>query len=152
MVIYVKMLKTYVVFTLLLLIVVALCSLQRIWAEDLRGELWSRVEELFIVIEKAGSEGMDVKDLIRDLNEVIQLIRRGDEESLSRAKSILDNLSTRVEKISRELPRYRLVRDLCTYLRIALLLSIPVAMYFLLPRVYLRLWYRYRKRWLVEER
>ena len=151
-VIHVKILKTCVVSTLLLLIPVALCSLQKVWAKDLRDELWSRVEELFTVIEKAGSEGMDVKELIRDLNKAIQLIRKGDEESLRRAKAILDSLSARVEEISRELPRYRLVRDLCTYSRVALLLSIPVAMYFLLPRAYLRLWYRYRRRWLVEER
>lgn len=112
-------------------------------------ELWSRIKEIFSIIEEAGSEGMNVTDVINDLNTAIYLLRKGDKDSLERAKVILDKAYTRANEILRELPEYRMNKYLSLYSRVALILSIPIMVYFLLPRLYLELWYRFRKHWVI---
>jgi len=140
--------RMLLVFTLVFLIVHSstISHSQGVVAKE---ELWSRIKEIFSVIEEAGSEGMNVTDIINDLNTAIYLLRKGDKDSLERAKVILDKAYARAIEILRELPEYRMNKYLSLYLRIALILSIPIMVYFLLPRLYLELWYRFRKHWVI---
>jgi hypothetical protein len=101
------------------------------------------------ILDKAKNlymKGVNVTDVVRKLDEVVELYERGD---IDRAREILNDTEVEVlelEKIADNVYRSIVISKAIT---IAFLLSIPVAVYYFLPRVYLYIWFKLRRRWLV---
>lgn len=101
------------------------------------------------ILDKAKNlymKGVNVTDVVRKLDEVVELYERGD---IDRARDILNDIEVEVlelEKIADNVYRSIVISKAIT---IAFLVSIPVAVYYFLPRVYLYIWFKLRRRWLV---
>jgi hypothetical protein len=101
------------------------------------------------ILDKAKNlymKGVNVADVVRKLDEVVELYERGD---IDRARDILNDIEVEVlelEKIADNVYRSIVISKAIT---IAFLVSIPVAVYYFLPRVYLYIWFKLRRRWLV---
>lgn len=94
--------------------------------------------------------GVNVDDLVEDLSAALELINDGSSESLARARSILEDVRRRLEAVRSRASYEVAYRSLVKYSSVAVLAMIPLATYYLLPRVYLRIWFRARRRWVVK--
>jgi hypothetical protein len=101
------------------------------------------------ILDKAKNlymKGVNVTDVVKKLDEVVELYERGD---IDRARDILNDTEVEVlelEKIADNVYRSIVISKAIT---IAFLVSIPVAVYYFLPRVYLYIWFKLRRKWLV---
>ncbi len=101
------------------------------------------VEDLGVLRER----GVDVSGLVAELNRAISLAERGD---WSGAYEELSRLESRVSQLMEETEGAETMLAIKKYAEAALLLLVPVVVYIALPRVYLLLWYRARRDWVVE--
>ncbi len=106
--------------------------------------------DVYVDVAKLGKEGINVTSLVHELSKALKLIDEGSNESLLKAKAIIDHVKSEVRKLKAEAPRIILMDNLRKYLIVAALACIPIAFYFLLPRAYLLVWFRVRRRWVVE--
>jgi len=93
--------------------------------------------------------GIDVDGLVSKLSLALDLIVEDSPESISRAELIIDEVRAEVGRLKSEVNYYVIYRSLHKYLVVAVLALIPVGIYYLLPRVYLIIWFRLRRRWVV---
>ena len=93
--------------------------------------------------------GVDVDGLVSKLSLALDLIVEDSPESISRAELIIDEVRAEVGRLKSEVNYYVIYRSLHKYLVVAVLALIPVGIYYLLPRVYLIIWFRLRRRWVV---
>ena len=94
--------------------------------------------------------GIDVSKLVHELSKVLDLINRGDSESLTKARSMLIDISNQVEMIKSRASNVILINNIIKYGTVASIISIPILFYFLFPRIYIALWFRIRRRWIIE--
>jgi len=107
------------------------------------------VDDALRVLEKLqvlSEKGVNVSKLVEELNEALDLAQAGDLES---AKSKLASVEDEVSRLEAEADRYYAVSTAVKYAKVVGLLLIPVAFFFLFPRVYLYIWFRSRRRWVV---
>ncbi|MCS7099818.1 MAG: hypothetical protein RMH84_07200 [Sulfolobales archaeon] len=102
-------------------------------------ELYRRVADLAL-------QGVDVGELVKLLNSALDLLESGE---LGEASRVLSELEWMVSELEEEASAIVLEKSIAKYATVAALLSFPVAVYLLLPRAYLYLWYSSRRRWLV---
>ncbi len=115
-------------------------------------DLWSMFLEVYSKVEYLGSQGINVSELVNELNVVLDLFEQGSNESLTKAHEILVRLDGECDRLLDELPDYILWRNIRLYTTVAVLALIPVLAYVFIPRTYIRLWYRFHKKWLVKEK
>ena len=111
--------------------------------------LWARVYELFKRVEVLGAQGMNVSLAANLINRGIEALEKGD---LAAASALLDRAGEVVAELERDLPAFSTWSRFRLYATVGGLLAVPVLFYLLFPRVYVGLWYRARRRWLVEDR
>ena len=108
----------------------------------------------FLVVYKdvveLGRLGIDVSGLVSKLSVALDLISDGSPDSLSKAESLINDVRSEVYRLKSEANYYVMYRSLYKYSIIAVLVLIPLAIYYLLPRIYLIIWFRLRRRWVVK--
>ncbi len=114
-----------------------------------RKALRNELIQLYTETVNLSREGVNVSGVVNDLSSALALIDEGSNESLIKASQILSNASKEINALRAEAPRIKLMNDLRLYGTVAVLASIPILTYFLLPRAYLIMWFRSRRRWLV---
>ena len=114
-------------------------------------EVWGKFTELFRYVEELSSEGMNVSLIVSELNDVLTLIEENTTESLTKAMDRLRDIELEVSELRGELSSFKFWRDVSLATKIAVLASIPILMYLLLPRVYISLWFKCRRRWVVKK-
>lgn len=109
-------------------------------------DAYTQIYELIREIELLHGKGVDVSGVIRDLNTALELLEAGRhaeaESILKQIRRDVENLKSTADKVH----LYLLTTKLGSVIAIA---CIPVLVYLLLPRLYLYLWYKTRKHWLV---
>jgi ArsR family metal-binding transcriptional regulator len=125
-----------------LLLVLALSALPVVQGSDFDSEVG-------VLVEEAGrlySKGVDVAVVIEKLDNAIALYESGrvDEAyaALSEARSMIMDLSS----IADQVYYYNTMVKAVT---VAVLAVIPIAIYILLPRIYLYVWFKTRRKWIV---
>lgn len=107
----------------------------------------------FLVVYKdvveLGRLGIDVSGLVSKLSVALDLISDGSPNSLSKAESLINDVRSEVYRLKSEANYYVMYRSLYKYSVVAVLALIPLAIYYLLPRIYLIIWFRLRRRWVV---
>lgn len=109
-------------------------------------ELDSEIGDL---VERAGelySKGLNVSAVIEKLNSAIV---KYEENSTEEARRLIAEVRGLIENMSTIADRVYFTNMARKALVVAALASIPVLVYTLLPRAYLYLWYRSRRKWLV---
>jgi hypothetical protein len=127
---------------IVLLLVLALSALPVVQGSDFDSEVGVLVEEA----GKLYSKGVDVAMVIEKLDNAIALYESGrvDEAyaALSEARSMIMDLSSVADQVY-------YYNTLVKAVTVAVLAVIPIAIYLLLPRIYLYVWFKTRRKWIV---
>lgn len=102
--------------------------------------------ELYERTAKLAKQGIDVSSIVDKLGKALEMINSG---RVDEASSLLSEVREQVRTLEDATPRIVFVNNLVKWSIVALLASIPILLYFLLPRLYLYLWYRARRKWVV---
>ena len=105
--------------------------------------------EIGVLVEEAGelhSKGLDVTEILEKLNNAIALYEEGSVEDANRLLREVKSLIENSRIIANSVYLTNIVIKIVT---ISVLIAIPLVVYFLLPRLYLYLWYKSRKKWVV---
>lgn len=123
------------------LLVLALSALPVVQSSDFDSEVG-------VLVEEAGrlySKGVDVAVVIEKLDNAIALYENGrvDEAyaALSEARSMIMDLSSVADQVY-------YYNTMVKAVTVAVLAVIPIAIYFLLPRIYLYVWFKTRRKWI----
>ena len=129
------------------MLTLVLLSVSHFFAVDSKlSDVDIRIADILDKAKNLYMKGVNVTDVVKKLDEVVELYERGD---IDRARDILNDTEVEVlelEKIADNVYRSIVISKAIT---IAFLVSIPVAVYYFLPRVYLYIWFKLRRRWLV---
>jgi hypothetical protein len=125
-----------------LLLVLAVSALPVVQGSDFDSEVG-------VLVEEAGrlySKGVDVAVVIEKLDNAIALYESGrvDEAyaALSEARSMIMDLSSVADRVY-------YYNTMVKAVTVAVLAVIPIAIYLLLPRIYLYVWFKTRRKWIV---
>jgi hypothetical protein len=125
-----------------LLLVLAVSALPVVQGSDFDSEVG-------VLVEEAGrlySKGVDVAVVIEKLDNAIALYESGrvDEAyaALSEARSMIMDLSSVADRVY-------YYNTMVKAVTVAVLAVIPIAIYILLPRIYLYVWFKTRRKWIV---
>lgn len=105
------------------------------------------LKELYIRVYRLGREGIDVSDIVNDMNRVVELVNAG---RLDEADKLIRDIESRVARLETEAGDILFWENFRKYSVVAILISLPIVAYIFLPRLYLEAWYRLRRRWLVK--
>jgi len=100
-------------------------------------------------LELLEGKGIDVRGLIHKLDEAIKLAELGE---FDKAMGLVEEVRLEVALLKEVADRVYAYEAIRKYGLVIGILSIPALTYFLLPRAYLYLWFKCRRRWIVEER
>lgn len=121
-----------------------------VYAVD-KDSLWNRYLELYKRTADLGRRGINVSSIVDELGIVLELINNGDDYSLKRASELLDNIENKLLSLERNADNILLMENLRKYSVVGAIMSIPLLFYLLFPRLYLAIWFRIRRRWVVEK-
>jgi len=105
--------------------------------------------EIGILVERTSelySKGLNVTIILEKLNHAIALYEEG---SVEEASVLLREVESFIEDMSITASSVYLVNMVKKVVTIIVLAAIPVIVYFLLPRLYLYVWYKTRRKWIV---
>ena len=105
--------------------------------------------EIGILVERTSelySKGLNVTVILEKLNYAIALYEEG---SVEEASVLLREVESFIEDMSITASSVYLVNMVKKVVTIIVLAAIPVIVYFLLPRLYLYVWYKTRRKWIV---
>jgi len=127
----------------LVVLIFSLCALPIVSASsDLDGEVGDLVERA----SELYSKGLDISVIIEKLNSAIVSYEEGDVNESNRllgeARSLIENMGTIADNVY-------FTNIVLKAITVGVLATIPVLVYVLLPRLYLYLWYKSRKKWIV---
>jgi len=87
-----------------------------------------------------------VSHYVELLDRVLTLL---DEGYVSDAVELMNSLNTNLSLLEKEASNIVMFKNLVKYGSAALVLTIPIITYVALPRLYLLLWFKSRRRWVV---
>ncbi len=108
-------------------------------------DLWLKTYRL---VKAIAEEGGDTSKYLEKLNETYTLIARGESD---RAIHELEKLYSDALKYYHELDASYKLMIASKIIILLLILSTPIIFYIVFPRIYLEVWFRTRKNWVVEE-
>jgi len=138
------------IITITLSIMLAQILFTPVYAVD-EDSLWNRYLELYKRTADLGRRGINVSSIVDELGIVLDLINNGDNYSLKRASELLDNIENKLLPLERNADNILLMENLRKYSIVGAIMSIPLLFYLLFPRLYLAIWFRVRRRWVVEK-
>ena len=138
------------IITIALSIMLAQILSTPVYAVD-KDSLWSRYLELYERTADLGRRGINVSSIVDELSIVLELMNNGDDYSLKRASELLDSIEKKLLSLERNADNILLMENLRKYSIVGFIMSIPLLFYLLFPRLYLAIWFRVRRRWVVEK-
>ena len=138
------------IITIALSIMLAQILSTPVYAVD-KDSLWNRYLELYKRTADLGRRGINVSSIVDELGIVLELINNGDDYSLKRASELLDSIEKKLVSLERNADNILLMENLRKYSIVGFIMSIPLLFYLLFPRLYLAIWFRVRRRWVVEK-
>ena len=138
------------IISIALSIILAQILFTPVYAVD-KDSLWNRYLELYKRTADLGKRGINVSSIVDELGIVLELINNGDDYSLKRANELLDSIEKKLLSLERNAGNILLMENLRKYSIVGLIMSIPLLFYLLFPRLYLAIWFRVRRRWVVEK-
>ncbi|MEM0004419.1 MAG: hypothetical protein QXE10_01365 [Desulfurococcaceae archaeon] len=111
--------------------------------EDAYGEFI----KVYIDVVKLAEKGLDVTHLVEELKKAHYLLLNNE---TSEAALLLSSIKDEVKKLENNAPSLILYMNASKALLVALLASMPLLVYILLPRLYLYLWFKTRRKWVIK--
>ena len=116
--------------------------------ESVPRDLDSRIGNIAEKLSNLENKGGNVTDIIIEVNKAIQLAEKG---NYKEANKILDKVEAEINSLEPQVEKQYKINTIKKYTTVSFLLALPLITYYALPRLYLLLWYRSRRKWLVEE-
>lgn len=139
-------LRPHVSLILLILLLSFISSTTRALCEDPHEKflsIYGRVVDLAL-------KGIDVHQYVVALNEALQLLESNKSEE---AVELMNRIDSDLRELESRAGNIVFTKTLSKYTTATAILSLPAIVYFLLPRLYIYVWFRSRRRWvLVNER
>ena len=104
---------------------------------------WFRAYEIVVELSKAG---MNISSYLPSLQEAYDYLEKGEYGS---AENILDKILPGLTKLYEEKDSFVFWKNFKKVTLAVLIGSFPVLFYFFFPRIYLRIWYKVREKWVV---
>jgi len=104
--------------------------------------------ELLGRLQGLSEKGINVTSMVSELNETLALIQDG---KTGEAEAKLAEIQSSVSSLEAVAQDRYLAMTAEKYGEVIAFLSIPVLFYIFFPRIYLRIWFRMRRRWAVSE-
>jgi len=105
-----------------------------------------KLVNIYVRVYRLGRMGINVSHAVDLLNGVVEHLRVGDVDG---ANSLLDEAEALVSRLEASSGDTIFWMNFYKYGSAALLISLPILAYLIIPRLYLMLWYRLRRRWFV---
>lgn len=139
-------LRPHVSLILLILLLSFISSTTTVLCEDPHEKflsIYDRVVDLAL-------KGIDVHQYVSALNEALQLL---ESNKSGEAVELMNRIDSDLRELESRAGNIVFTKTLSKYATATAILSLPVIVYFLLPRLYIYVWFRSRRRWvLVNER
>lgn len=104
------------------------------------------IEGLMRDLEYLYSRGVNISDIIDLLNRAIQYTDR----NISEAQRLISIAKEEISERRSYAENTYLMNLVIKYLEITAIASIPLLVYLFLPRIYLYLWYRSHRKWIIK--
>jgi len=104
--------------------------------------------ELLGKLQSLSEKGINVTAMVSELNETLALIQDG---RTGEAEAKLAEIQSSVSSLEAVAQDRYLAMMAEKYGEVIAFLSIPVLFYIFFPRIYLRIWFRMKRRWAVSE-
>lgn len=129
---------------LLMLATVSLSMLYTAYSEDFDARIVEYVER----IAELEAKHVDARNVVDKLNEAVKAFEQGDH---ARAGLILSEVDTMLADLEEGSQQAYLLHTASKAASVAVLALIPLLVYTLLPRAYIYLWFKTRRKWVVRE-
>lgn len=116
------------------------------YVEDPR--VWEKWLRAYNIVAELSRVGINVSKYIPVLQESLDLIKKGDADN---AEHLLDNMLPELSKLYGMKDSHVFWNNVRKYGLAAFIGSLPLMFYFFFPRLYLRIWYRTRQKWVIKE-
>lgn len=116
-------------------------------SEDSRDYVYQKWLNTYREVAVLGKKGLNVSVLVEKLSRALTLINEG---RLDDALSLIDEVNGDLRVLKEEEEYTLLTKNVYKAVSILLIGSIPVLFYIAFPRLYLEIWFRMRKRWIVK--
>lgn len=130
---------------LLLVILMVLSSSALVYSAG-EDDLRSRLIEVYIEVYRLGNSGINVSKIVSELNTTVSYIDQG---RYDEASKLLDKVGVEVGRLNSVSSNILFWDRFWRWFTVAVLISIPILTYLFLPRIYMEIWYRLRRRWVV---
>ena len=116
-------------------------------AEQPQDKLIERSMKILGQLQYLESKDMNVTPLVHTLNKAIQLAEKGE---YNKASKLLDTVEANTSKLIPLAEHHYHLVIARKAIAVAGILSIPILFYYGFPRLYLYIWFRLRRRWIVK--
>ncbi|MEM1541159.1 MAG: hypothetical protein QW101_00285 [Ignisphaera sp.] len=103
--------------------------------------------KLYIEVADLARKGVDVSYIVCKLKEVHEAIQNNRTEY---AKLLLLNLSTEVEYLRERAPTIVMYKNIAKMSMVVAIASIPLILYIVFPRLYIYVWFKARRKWVIK--
>jgi len=107
-----------------------------------------RIIDLARRLQALSEKGINVSSLTSELNEAVSMLQDGEVDT---ALNLLDRVESEVRGLEATADSYYMYSTIARYARVVAVLSTPVLFYLLFPRIYIYIWFKTRKRWIMRE-
>jgi len=132
---------------LLIILLLSISMTTLAYSQPTEEYLRTKLTNLYVRVYRLGKEGINVTRIVSELDLAVKYIDYG---RYSDADKILNNVEAEVTHLEDISGTMIFWSNFQKYSTVAVLLSIPVLTYFILPRVYMMIWFRLRRRWHVK--
>jgi hypothetical protein len=108
----------------------------------------SVIAEYIARVRRLEAKNVDTTQVVELINEAVEKYQEEDE---TRALQILGEVDSLLDSLERSVDQVYYQYVFTKAITVIVLALIPILVYTLLPRVYLYLWFKTRKRWIVRE-
>jgi len=105
-----------------------------------------RIIDLARRLQALSEKGINVSSLTSELNEAVSMLQDGEVDA---ALNLLDRVENEVCGLEATVDSYYMYSTIARYARVAAVLSTPVLFYLLFPRIYVYIWFKARRRWIM---
>jgi len=141
-------------FLYLLMLVLSLTIIHQMiiltYSGDNLSEIDSLVSSIMKDLEYLKSREVNVSSLIHRVNEDIKGLEK-DPGNTTYIKD-LENIREEIKALKSDAENIYIINNIIRYSTAVGIGLVPIAVYILLPRIYLYIWYRTRRRWVVQVR
>lgn len=115
---------------------------------DANSTIWQQWLDAYSKVSEMSRAGMNVSSYVFYLQQSLSLMQNGD---LEKARALLESVIPQIDASYQQLGSFIFWKNAEKYLTVALIALIPVLFYIYFPRAYLSIWYRARRKWVIEE-